>query len=180
MIPFAVHSNKNNFFWNIGGWGNTVSALQQVKDGGKSGQLSGTTKDCVLKTGTKYQLKVVVEEENVKCYIDDKLYVDYDLPETSNAESYQVVSTDETGDIIVKMVNVTAYAKTFAINIEGAETIGDTASLQVVAGTNLDNDNILGKEEVVTLKESELSGVTKQFNYTVPQYSATVIRIKTK
>ena len=180
LIPFAVHSNKNNFFWNIGGWGNTVSALQQVKDGGKSGQLSGTTKDCVLKTGTKYQLKVVVEEENVKCYIDDKLYVDYDLPETSNAESYQVVSTDETGDIIVKMVNVTAYAKTFAINIEGAETIGDTASLQVVAGTNLDNDNILGKEEVVTLKESELSGVTKQFNYTVPQYSATVIRIKTK
>ena len=90
------------------------------------------------------------------------------------------MSTDETGDIIVKMVNVTQYAKTFAINIEGAETIGDTASLQVVAGTNLDNDNILGQEEVVTLKESELSGITKQFNYTVPQYSATVMRIKTK
>lgn len=180
LIPFAVHNDKNNFFWNIGGWGNTVSALQQISDGGKSGQLSGTVKDCKIKTGTTYKLKVIVTDTNIKCYIDDTLYVDYDLPETANAESYQVVSTDETGDIIIKMVNVTEYPKTFAIDIAGSETIGDTANLEVVAGTSLQNDNILGKEETVTLVSSELSGITKQFNYTVPKYSVTVMRIKTK
>lgn len=180
LIPFAVQNSKNNFFWNIGGWGNTVSALQQVSDGGKSGQLSGTVKDCYIETGTTYKLKIVVTDTNVKCYIDDELYVDYDLPETSNAESYQVVSTDETGDIIIKLVNVTGYSKTFAIDIAGADTVGATASLEVVAGTSLENDNILGQEETVTLKSSELSGITKQFNYTVPQYSVTVMRIKTQ
>lgn len=180
LIPFAVTNAKNNYFWNIGGWGNTVSCLQQVSDGGKSGQLSGTIKDCTLKTGKTYQLKVVVTDTNVKCYIDDELYIDYDLPETANAESYQVVSTDDTGDIIIKMVNVTGYDKTFAIDIKGSETIGNTANRDVVAGTSLDNDNILGKEESVTMVSDEISGITNQFNYTVPKYSVTVLRVKTK
>lgn len=180
LIPFAVGSSKNNYFWNIGGWGNTVSCLQQVSSGVKSGQLAGTIKKCTLKTGITYKLKVVVTNSNVKCYMNDVLYVDYDLPKTTNAESYQVVSTDETGDIIIKMVNVTGYSKTFAIDIKGADTIGDTAVVDVVSGDSLDNDNILGQKEDVTLVSSEISGITKQFNYTVPQYSVTVLRVKTK
>lgn len=180
LIPISVKNAKNNYFWNIGGWGNTLSCLQQVADGGKSGQLSGTIKDCNIKTNTTYKLKVVVTDTNIKCYIDDELYIDYDLPETATAESYQVVSTDDTGDIIIKMVNVTRYEKTFAIDIKGASSLGDTAARDVVAGTNPDNDNILGQTEVVTLVSDELSGITNQFNYTVPKYSVTVLRIKTK
>lgn len=122
----------------------------------------------------------MVTDTNIKCYIDDELYVDYDLPETATAESYQVVSTDDTGDIIIKMVNVTGYEKTFAIDIKGASSLGDTAARDVVAGTSPDNDNILGQTEVVTLVSDELSGITNQFNYTVPKYSVTVLRIKTK
>ena len=180
LIPFAVGNSKNNYFWNIGGWGNTVSCLQQVNNGSKSGQLSGTIKDCRLETGVTYKIKVVVTDNNVKCYLNDTLYVDYELPKTANAESYQVVSTDEKGDIIIKMVNVTGYAKTFAIDITGAENISDTAVVDVVAGDSLKNDNILGQKEAVTLVTSEVSGISKQFNYTVPQYSATVLRVKTK
>ncbi len=180
LIPFAVNNSRNNYFWNIGGWGNTVSCLQQVSNGTKSDQLYGTVKNCRLNTGDTYKLKVVVTDNNVKCYLNDTLYVDCDLPKTSNAESYQVVSTDKTGDIIIKMVNVTEYPKTFAIDIKGAETIGETASVDVVAGDSLSNDNILEKEEDVTLVSSEVSGIQKQFNYTVPQYSVTVLRVKTK
>lgn len=180
LIPIAVKNKNNNYFWNIGGWDNTLSCLQMVSDGAKSGQLSGTIKDCVIKTATTYKLKVVVTDTNIKCYIDDELYIDYDLPDTASAESYHVVSTDETGDIIIKMVNETEYPKTFAINITGTDTIKDTASLDVVAGTSLKNDNILGAEEDVTMVSSEVSGISNQFNYTVPQYSVTVLRVKTK
>lgn len=180
LIPFAVGNKNNNYFWNIGGWGNTVSCLQQVNNGVKSEQLAGTVKNCVLKTGTTYQLKVVVTNKNVKCYLDDELYVDFDLPNTANAESYQVVSTDKTGDIIIKMVNVTGDAKTVAINIDGIDTINENAAVYTVAGDSLGNDNILEKEEDVTLVSSEVSGIRKQFNYTIPQYSVTVLRIKTK
>lgn len=180
LIPFAVGNSENNYFWNIGGWGNTVSCLQQVDNGSKSGQLAGTIKDCCLETGITYKIKVIVTDDNVKCYLNDTLYVDYNLPKTANAESYQVVSTDDSGDIIVKLVNVTGYAKTFAIDIAGTDTISDVAEVETAAGDSLKNDNILGQKEAVTIVKSEITGVAKQFNYTVPQYSATVLRIKKK
>lgn len=177
LIPFAVRGTDDNFFWNIGGWNNTVSCLQQVEAGAKSGQLSGTVRNCRIENGKAYALRVVVTDTNVKCYIDDELYVDYDLPETTNAESYQVVSMDEDGDIILKLVNVTGAPKTFAIDLTGVDGIQADASLDLVAGTSLANDNVLGKTEVVTLETKELSGVGTQFNYTAPMYSVSAIRL---
>jgi len=177
LVPFAVRGVDNNFFWNIGGWGNTLSCLQQVEAGAKSGQLNGTVKNCKIEVGKAYALRIVVTDTNVKCYIDDELYVDYDLPETTNAESYQVVSTDESGDIIIKLVNVTGLPKTFAIDLNGVEKIANTASLDLVAGTSLGDDNILGKTEVVTLQSTELKDISRQFNYTAPMYSVSVLRL---
>ncbi|MDE7326445.1 MAG: hypothetical protein K2N63_09230, partial [Lachnospiraceae bacterium] len=177
LIPFAVRGVDDNFFWNIGGWGNTLSCLQQVEAGSKSGQLNGTVKNCKIEVGKTYALRIVVTDKNVKCFIDDELFVDYDLPETTNAESYQVVSTDESGDIIIKLVNVTGMPKTFAIDLTGAKGITGTASLDLVAGNSLANDNVLGKPEVVTLQSMELEGAGSQFNYTAPMYSVNVLRL---
>ncbi|MCC8167743.1 MAG: hypothetical protein LIO37_00170, partial [Clostridiales bacterium] len=177
LIPFAVQDADNNYFWNVGGWSNTVSCLQEVSYGTKSDAVSGTSKSCTLKTGQTYTLKIVVSSTSVQCYIDDVLYVDYDVTATGTYESYQVVSTDDTGDIIIKLVNVTGEDRTFAVDITGADSLGDTASVDIVAGDSLSNDNILGQEEVVTMKSGEVSGITNQFNYTVPEYSVTVIRI---
>ena len=177
LIPFAVRDNKNNYFWNIGGWGNTVSCLQQVNENAKSGQLSGTVKNCRIEVGKKYSLRVVVTDTNIKCYIDDELYVDYNLPETTNAESYQVVSMDDAGDIIIKLVNVTDTPKTFAIDLKDAGTLAPVADLDLVAGTSMANDNVLGKPEAVTLQKLTVNNISSQFNYTVPMYSVSVLRI---
>ena len=87
------------------------------------------------------------------------------------------MSTDDTGDIIIKLVNVTGQARTFAIDIAGAREFADTAVVEQAAGDSLTDDNILGRKEAVTIMSSELSGITEQFNYTVPEYSVTVLRI---
>lgn len=177
LIPFAVESAGENFFWNIGGWGNTVSCLQRVSGGNKSDQLGGTVKNCRIETGKTYHLKVVVAGDNVKCYIDDTLYVDYTVTPMTSSDVYEVVSTDETGDVIVKLVNVAGEARTVAVDLRNAGSVASTAARTVVAGTSLQNDNILGQPEVVTLKEDTLEGVTSQFNYTLPAYSVTILRI---
>lgn len=109
--------------------------------------------------------------------------MDYTIEDNTNAESYQVVSTDVTGDVIIKMVNVTGYPKTFALNIEGiqdVQDVQDVADLDVVAGNSTYDDNILGEQEVVQLKSSKVNGVSGRFNYTVPKYSVNVLRIKKK
>lgn len=177
LIPFAAVDKDNNFFWNIGGWGNTVSCLQQVSDGSKSDKLSGTTKDINIIEGKTYELKVVVKGNNIKCYIDDELYVDYIATAGSEAEAYQVVSTDESGDIIVKIVNVTGSDRVVAIDLKGIENVASQAKVYQVAGTSLNNDNILGQTEACKLEEFVVDGVPNKFNYTIPKYSATVIRL---
>ncbi len=181
LIPFAVQGKENNIFWNIGGWHNTVSCLQRITDNTKTGQINGTVKDCVIETGKTYKLKVEVNGSAVKCYIDDELYIDYDFGCPAQAETYTVVSACDNGDIIVKLVNTTENAKTVAVDIKNAE-INSTAVVNQVAGDSLENDNVLGADESTHLKMQEftLDGVSKQFNYTIPAYSVTSIRLTTK
>ena len=180
LIPFVVQDKNEHYFWNIGGWNNTVSCLQQVSGGTKSDQVAGTVKDCVIETGKTYTLKIAVTDSNVKCYIDGKLYIDYNFSTSAGYEAYQVVSRDDNGDIILKLVNITKEDRTFAINLDGAAAVLPDATIYQVKGDSLGNDNILGATEDCILDEFSVSGISTQFNFTVPQYSATVIRIKTK
>ena len=108
------------------------------------------------------------------------LYVDYNFGTPAEAEAYTVVSACDNGEIIVKLVNTTENAKTVAIDIANTK-INSTAVVNQVAGNSLENDNVLGADESthITMKEFELDGVSEKFNYTMPAYSVTSIRLKT-
>ncbi len=179
LIPFAVKGTDNNIFWNIGGWENTVSCLQRIQDNAKTGQINGTVKDCVIETGKTYKLKVEVSGTAVKCYIDDELYVDYDFGHPAEANCYTVVSNDDNGDIIIKLVNVTENASTVAVKLDNAN-VQSQAIINQVAGDSLANDNVLGADESthLTMEEFTLDGFGAEFNYTMPAYSVTSIRLK--
>jgi alpha-L-arabinofuranosidase len=179
IIPFAVKDHDNCWFWNIGGWDNTVSCLQQIENGIKTNKVLGTVKSFTAEEGKTYKLKVVVSGTTVKCYIDGELYVDFDTASKAEAEAYHVVSTDESGDIIVKIVNVTGESKTLAVNVENAEIASDAKVMQV-AGDSLANDNILSQPEDCKIEEMTVDGFSENFNYTVPAYSVTVIRLENK
>lgn len=179
-IPFLIQDEANCFYWNIGGWDNTKSALQRIENGVKTGLLPGTVSDFTVETGVTYNIRIVVEGTNIKGYIDDALQFSYDAESDCNAEAYQVVSTDEeTGDIIIKLVNITASDRVFAVDVSGAE-IETKADVAQVAGDSLNNDNILGAKEDCIMESFSVDGFSEKFNYTVPQYSATVIRLHTR
>ncbi len=178
IIPFAVQDTKNNYFWNIGGWDNTVSCLQSIENDAKTGQIIGTIRDFTAETGKTYELKVVVSGRHIQCYIDGELYVDYTTGSDCEAEAYQVVSTDETGDIIVKLVNVTGSARTFAVSIDEDTAVAGTAKAYQMFHTDPSVENHLGQEENVVIEEITLENISSAFNYTVPCYSATVVRIQ--
>ncbi len=179
LIPVCVKNTANNIFWNIGGWGNTVSCLQIVENNAKSGQINGTVKNLVLKKNQVYQLKVVVEGNNVKCYIDDALYVDY----TQEAVDplYETTSIDENGDIIIKFVNVSENdieinTSITDMNISEYDT---EAVLTLLSGDDLGLQNSFEEPEKVAPVESSLT-VGESFTYNAPKYSVSIIRIKKK
>lgn len=179
LIPFAVGDKDNNFFWNIGGWDNTISTLQLVENGIKTDKIAGTTKPFTVETGKTYNLKITVNGRNVKCYIDDVLFVDYTSGSDSEAETYHVVSTDESGDVIIKLVNTTGQNKSVAINVDGYN-VSDKAVIYQVKGQSLEDDNILGEKEDCIMEQFELRGFKNSFNYSIPKYSVTVIRLNNK
>ncbi len=178
LIPFAVRGVENNYFWNVGGWTNTVSCLQQVSDANKSGPLNGTTKRLKLTRGQTYQLKLEVSGTNVKCYIDGVLYVDYDSARTGAADCYHVVSTDESGDIIIKLVNVTGEPRTVEVEIGNSGTLNPYAVWEQVSGNDPNDTNNVGKDEKVKLVKGYCEGTSDSFVYKTAPYSVTVLRLK--
>ena len=180
LIPFLYEDENNMFFWNIGGWNNTKSAVQIVENGIKTEAIPETVTNFTVEEGKTYEIKIEVSNYNIKGYIDGKLQFDYNPMDNTDAECYQVVSTDEeTGDIIIKLVNRTGSDRVVAVDVKGAG-IADEAKVYQVAGNSLGNDNILGAKEDCMMEEFTVKGFTEKFNYTIPQYSATVIRLRTK
>ncbi|MDR0962984.1 MAG: hypothetical protein LBM60_00010, partial [Clostridium sp.] len=179
LIPIAVKSLTENMFWNIGGWTNTVSCLQTVTNNVKSGQVAGTVKNMSFNTGQIYHLKVVVNDDNVKCYIDDVEYINY--THRSPSPLYETSSIAENGDIILKFVNVGADSYDIDITLADLDRslYEETAYLTVLSGANLNDLNSFEDPEKMVPVETELS-MEEALAYRCPKYSLSVIRFRAK
>jgi len=177
LIPVCVENTANHIFWNIGGWGNTVSCLQIVSGNVKSGQITGTVKNMTLKHNQVYTVKVEVNGNNIRCYLNDMLYVDYTYE--SPKVLYETASVDEKGDIILKLVNVSAEDVAIAITLEDIDRnrYESTALVTVLSGENLSDVNSFEEPEKMIPVESSIE-ISSNFTYTAPAYSVNIIRVK--
>lgn len=179
LIPVTVKSANDSIFWNLGGWGNTVSCLQIVSSGTKSGQISGTAKNISLKKNQVYKLKVVVDKDSIQCYIDNILYIDYQY--TSKSNLYQSTSLDENGDIIIKLVNSTDTVQSLDVVLEDFNSADYESNAQVTTLANEDASitNTYKEPDTVIPVESTYE-ISEAFTYELPAYSLTVMRISAK
>lgn len=175
LIPIAVQDKNNFVHWNIGGWGNTVSCLEETIAGSKSGQISSTVKNFAVKTGQTYEIKIIVSGANIKCYIDNKLMVDYTKKSATGDSLYQVCGIDKNGDVIIKLVNVIGSEISITINLKDKNFNGK-AELSLITARSANASNSYGNPENVAIEYSDID-VSNSFVYTAPQYSVSVIRI---
>ncbi len=177
LIPVCVQDTKNMIFWNLGGWGNTTSCLQTVTDGLKSDQVAGTVKAMRLKHNRAYAIKVVISGNNIKCYLDDELYIDYDVKPSKDL--YQSVVMDEKGDLIIKIVNVAEEEKTVAIDLSSldGDTFSNATEVTVLTGPSLDAVNNFAEPEKI-MPVSRTGDLSELNAFKLEPYSLTVIRIK--
>ncbi len=92
---------------------------------------------------------------------------------------YYVVSYDEeTGDVLVKLVNASSEEMKINIDLTG---MGLTSKGEVtyLGGTSLNAYNKLGDTQI-SPKTENLSGVSDRLGYTAPKYSVSVLRLHTK
>lgn len=105
----------------------------------------------------------------------DKI-VNLNLNDTTAAAS--CVQDNETGDIILKLVNAGTKPSIMKVNLKGFRQIVSKAQLTLLTG-DPEAENTLEKPEVIVPATSDFRA-SKSFSYTAPAMSLTVIRIKTK
>ena len=172
LIPFGVKDADNFYHWNIGGWGNTSSAIEHAEGGVKT----TITENHALKimNGIWYDIKLVVTDSHVDCYINEELIHSIDVE--SVLPVYETASYDEeTGDIILKIVNSLETAAEVKIEIKNAD-IEKQAQAIVLTGNRADGINSIFNTENIVPETSSIA-VENQFSYETPPLSVTILRI---
>lgn len=118
LVAFGVKDTGNYYWWNIGGWNNTQTAVEQAVDGGKSTLIS---KAGSVETGRTYDIDVKVRGRQVTLYLDGQEWGSF--TDDKPAEPFRQVATldQKTGDLIVKVVNAQNAAARTAIDLGGAK-----------------------------------------------------------
>lgn len=172
LVAFGVKDTGNYYWWNLGGWNNTQSAVEQAVDAGKGTLL---TKAGSIETGRAYDIDVKVRGRQVTLYLDGQEWGGF--TDDKPAEPFrQVVTKDaRTGDLIVKVVNAQPAEARTAIDLGGAR-VASTARVTTLAA---DQDAVNTETDApVTPATSTFSGATDRFTYTFPANSVTFVRLK--
>ncbi|MFJ4540098.1 alpha-L-arabinofuranosidase C-terminal domain-containing protein [Streptomyces tibetensis] len=172
LVAFGVKDTGNYYWWNLGGWNNTQSAIEQAVDGGKGTLM---TKPGSVETGRAYDIDIKVRGRQVTLFLDGKEWGSF--KDDKPAEPFrQVVTKDAgTGDLIVKVVNARSAEARTTVDLGGAE-VASTARVTTLAA---DEDAVNTETDTpVTPVTSTFRGVAKKFTYTFPANSVTFLRIK--
>ncbi|MFF5252055.1 alpha-L-arabinofuranosidase C-terminal domain-containing protein [Streptomyces leeuwenhoekii] len=171
LVAFGVKDTGNYYWWNLGGWNNTQSAVEQASDGGKSTLIS---KAGSIETGRAYDIDIKVRGRQVTLYLDGQEWGSF--TDDKPAEPFrQVVTRDAgTGELIVKVVNAQDTAARTAIDLGGAKVASRARVTTLAADQNAVNTET---DTPVTPVTSTFSGVADTFTYTFPANSVTFLRI---
>ncbi|GGP94950.1 alpha-L-arabinofuranosidase C-terminal domain-containing protein [Streptomyces roseolilacinus] len=174
LVAFGVRDTGNHYWWNLGGWNNTRSAVEKTVDGGKQTLVENAT---TVETGRTYDLHVQVRGRQVTLYLDGVRWGGF--TDDSRAEPFrQVVTRDAaTGELIVKVVNAQEAPARTRIDL-GAEPASRTARVTTLQGAP-DAVNT-AEDRPVRPVESTLTGVARTFTHTFPAHSVTFLRIATR
>ncbi|MFG2462145.1 alpha-L-arabinofuranosidase C-terminal domain-containing protein [Streptomyces sp. NPDC048523] len=172
LVAFGVKDTGNYYWWNIGGWNNTQSAVEQAVGGGKSTLIS---KAGSVETGRAYDIDVKVRGRQVTLYLDGQEWGGF--TDDKPAEPFrQVVTKDQkTGDLIVKVVNAQDAAARTAIDLGRAKVASKARVTTLAAGPDAVNSETSTAVAPVT---STFDGVAGKFSYTFPANSVTFLRIR--
>ncbi|MEU0338845.1 alpha-L-arabinofuranosidase C-terminal domain-containing protein [Streptomyces bobili] len=174
LVAFGVKDTGNYYWWNLGGWNNTQSAVEQAVDGGKSTLLA---KAGSVETGRAYDIDIKVRGRQVTLYLDGQEWGSF--TDDKPAEPFrQVVTRDKkTGDLIVKVVNAQSVDARTAVDLGGANVSAKAQVTTLAAAPDAVNSETATPVAPVT---STFTGVADRFTYTFPANSVTFLRIRQK
>jgi alpha-L-arabinofuranosidase len=175
LIMFGVQSTGDYYWWNLGGWGNTTSAIEVATGGGKSTLVNH---DTIIETGRTYQLRLQVDGRRITGLIDGEQAFSV-VDELVIEPLYQVVTRDsDTGAVTLKVVNAQPDPVTTQVRLAG-QKLRHRGTVTTIAADPA-ADNILGEEPVVAPQTHTANRLGNRFRYEFEPYSVTFIELHPK
>ncbi|OYD06846.1 alpha-N-arabinofuranosidase [Paludifilum halophilum] len=172
LIAFGVKDTGNYYWWNLGGWGNTRSAVEKAVDGGKQTMIENETQ---IETDREYDIRIEVRGRQVTLFLDGRKWGSF--TDDQVAEPFrQVVTRDKaTGELIVKVVNAQEAPARTRIDL-GEVDVAPTARLITLQG---DPDAVnTADSQPIKPRRSVINSIDQTFTHTFPAHSVTFMRIK--
>ena len=165
----------NYRWWNLGGWGNSLSRCEVSQGGGRDAY--GPSTPFTVETGRWYNLKLEVKGNTARGYVDGKLVM------STTDEQHQPTATafasasyiNASGELVVKVVNTDDKPLEAEIQLKNAAKLGAGKAI-VIAGTNPADQNTLQRPNLIAPKEEQLAKPKAIFKRTFPAYSVTLLR----
>ncbi|MCG8926339.1 alpha-L-arabinofuranosidase C-terminal domain-containing protein [Lentzea sp. CC55] len=172
LVAFGVKDTGNYYWWNLGGWNNTQSAVEKAVGGGKSVLVSNGTR---IDTGRTYDVRVEVRGRHVALYLDGQKWGEF--TDDKVAEPFrQVVTRDlATGELIVKVVNAQDNAARTRVDL--GVPVSSTARATVLQGRP---DDVNTEFAQPIRARHEQVRVASSFTHTFPPNSVTFLRIRSR
>jgi len=157
---------------NLGGWGNKEHGIEQ------NGQNPVVRQPGTIETGRWYAIKIQLDGERVRAWLDGRPLFDRLLPNGQAARAYLVAGRDRTaGEIVVKGVNPHNAPVTLALSLAGADVRTQKARRITLTGRP-DDVNTMEEPYTIAPKEDTFDVPGAASHVTLPAHSLTIIRIK--
>jgi alpha-L-arabinofuranosidase len=176
-VLFHVHDPDNMIALNLGAGGR--ADLHRIS--GRDRDALGESVAFTAQIGKWYDVRIVLAGTDIKCYVDDKLLVQ--ATDTSPAPATPLFAAasraNDSGEVILKVVNVGATSQQIEINLDGISQIAKQADVQTLTGQPEDV-NTIDAPQKVSPEKCTISNAAAKFVYEFPPYSLTVMRLKAK
>ena len=132
-----------------------------------------------IETGKWYDIRIELAGKRLRCFLDDKLV--HDVQASDPLPSLYAVAgmKNESGELIVKVVNAADKPQQTRINIKGTPTLSTPATLLSMSHPDRTAENSLTEPTKIAPKQSAVE-VGTDFTHTFPANSINVLRVKMK
>jgi alpha-L-arabinofuranosidase len=178
LILFHAQDDENWLWWNIGGWGNTRTAIRKVEHG--VGSELGEPQKVTIEPNKWYDIKIDLKGRQVRCYLDGKLVAertDGPQPSTPPRLVATAVRDEATGKVILRTINPAADARQITINLAGMTSVSSRAEVEQLAGEPRDVNSV-NEPTKLSPKKLTIENAAAKFDYDFPPHSLTIITFK--
>ncbi len=171
-LAFAVRGERDRIVWSIGGWQNQDCCIDKFE-----GHASCLTQSRFsVETGVEYKLKLEIDGRHITTYVNGVKMNDVEDRRQVNEELYFTAGIDDnTGEVIVKAVNVNETPVTAAVKCPFEGRV--TAAVTELSGYGKDDMNSFEEPKKVYPTQKTVTGENGAIEYEFPPLCVTIFRI---